>query len=112
MPSPLSMEGVVGASADGCVLQLTNEAAKLETAEVTVVSNGLCRSHAAYATLLIDAEPVSARVDLNDTRMHLEAPVGPGQEATVVVRAVDLKNGTMCLHLGDTRFRLTLTAAE
>lgn len=46
------------------------------------------------------------------TRMHLEAPVDPGQEATIVVRAVDLKNGTMCLHLGDTRFRLTLTAAE
>lgn len=108
MPMSNTAAGAVGESGDSCVLELTNEESKPVTAAVTVTDSSLCPSHAAYACLLVDAEPRTARVDLNNTRMKIQTEVGPGEQVVLVVRLVDLKNGTMCIRLADLAFELTL----
>jgi len=95
-------------SGSSAVLQLTNESTNGGTAVVTVTHASLCRSHAAYACLLVDAEPATSRIDLNDSRMRLVADVRPGDDAVLVVALVDVHNGTMCIALGDARFTLEI----
>lgn len=108
MPTTNALRGAVGESGQSCVLELTNDEPGPVTASVTVTDSSLCPSHAAYACLLVDAEPRTARVDLNDSKMKIETEVGPGEQAVLVVRLVDLRNGTMCIRLADAVFELAL----
>ena len=73
-----------------------------------VTAANLCRSHAAYASLLADADPRYSRVDLNNSRMRIDAEALPGEQVLLAVRLVNLHNGTKCLPLGETEFELEL----
>lgn len=107
-----SVAGAVGESGHSCVLELTNEESHPVTAAITVTDSSLCPSHAAYACLLVDAEPRTARVDLNNSRMKILTEVDPGEQVVLVVRLVDLQNGTMCIRLADLKFELALYPPE
>lgn len=112
MPDLNETRGAVGEPGNACILEATNDGPDAKRAVVRVTVANLCHSHAAYATLLVDAEPRSSRIDLNDTRMRLETPVLPGEHVVLVVQLVDRRNGTLCIRLGETEFELALTSVD
>lgn len=112
MSSGTAVKGSVGEVADTCILHLHNEAVDTRRAVIRVTARNLCRSHAAFASLLVGADPRVAHVDLNDTRMLLETQVQPNEHAVLVVHLTSLHNDTTCIRLGETEFELDLTPLE
>lgn len=108
MPDSMESKGAVGEPAGTCILQATNDDSVAKRAVVRVTAANLCRSHAAYASLLVDADPRASYVDLNDTKMRIDTEVKPGEHVVLVVEMVNLHNGTMCIRLGETEFQLEL----
>lgn len=111
MPDSVSTRGAVGESAETCVLQVYNDGSDARRAVLRVTEPNLCRSHAAYAFLLVDGDLRYDRVDLNNSRTHIEAEVRPGERAVLLVHLVDLHNGVTCIRLGDIAFELESVAA-
>lgn len=112
MPSELPMRGSVGEAAETCILHAKNDSPDIKRLVVRVSSRNLCRSHAALATILVDAEPRLTQVDLNDSRARLETEVAPGEHAALVAHLVSLHNSAMCIRLGETEFELDLIAQD
>lgn len=112
MPNSMESKGAVGEPAGTCIVQATNDDSVAKSAVLRVTAANLCGSHAAYATLLVDAEPRASRVDLNDTKMRIQTEVDPGEHVVLVVQLVNLHNGTMCIRLGETEFQLELLPVD
>lgn len=112
MPGQMPIKGAVGEPAEHCILQITNNSSKPKTAVVRTTAANLCGSHAAYSSLLVDADPRRSRVDLNKAGLRVDAEALPGEHVVLIVRLVDLHNGTMCLRLGETEFELELTPPD
>lgn len=108
MPVSMETKGMVGELADTCILQARNDSAEVKQATVSVTRRALCPSHAAFATFIVDGDAIAANVDLNDSRMKLVSEVGAGGHAVLIVRLVELHNGTMCIRLGEIMFELEL----
>jgi hypothetical protein len=108
MPATKTANGAVGEPGDTCVLQLHNDTTQMMRAVVEVNAADLCRSHAAYATLLVEADPRHVLVDLNETPWRIETGVAPGEHVVLVAHLVNLHNEIMCIRLGGTEFALRL----
>lgn len=111
MPEPSTVHGSVGETTDSCILSLRNEGTHQERVSVIVTSSSLCKSHAAYAALVVGGECRASHVDLNDTRMHVTDDVDAGQQAVLVVNLLRRHDTTeMCLRLGEIEFALELVS--
>jgi len=102
-------KGVVGEDEDTCILHVRSEGTEQMRGVIRVTARNLCSSHGAIGTLLVGAEPRISQVNLNDTKMHLETEVDPGQDVVLVVHLVRVSND-MCIRLGETEFELDLVA--
>ena len=111
MPDPITVHGSVGEATDTCILHVRNDGPHKERVSVIVTSSSLCKSHGAYAALIVGAECRASRVDLNDSRMHLTDEVDGGQHVVLVVHVIRRHDTTeMCLRLGEIEFTLELVS--
>ena len=111
MPDPITVHGAVGESTDTCILHVRNEGSHKKRVSVIVTSSSLCKSHGAYASLLVGAECRASHVDLNDTKMHITDEVDAGQHVVLVVHVI-ARHDThdICLRLGEIEFAMELVS--
>ena len=108
MPEKISVEGSVGEASETCVLQLQNNTSETKTVVIHVRASSLCRSHGAFACLVVGAESRASLVDLNDSRMHVTTDAKAGEHVVLVVNVIGLNNQVRCMRLGEIAFELEL----
>lgn len=100
----VTRHGAVGEDGSLCVLTGSNETNRPRRAIVRVVDTGLCPSHTAVATLLVDGEPRAVRVDLRE-HPQIETEVAPLGHVVLAVH-LELLNADTCVRFGNLGFAL------
>lgn len=104
-------KGEVGESGASslAIHQVTGTTAKL--AVLRTAGTSLCPDTGAVAMLVVNGKP-TVHGDLTADRSSIQTEVQPGDRVVAVVHTVPLFNETVCIRLGELRYRLEQCEAE